>query len=145
MPHLTLPLSPEGCVVGLYVGVSAPRAEALAKASLPVPQAVQMRALIDTGATGTVIHAPLVKPLGLTPTGTVPVHTPSTAGKALPCLQYDVLLAIFHPKGSLVLGTMPVIAADLTGTGTEGLIGRDVLGGCLFIYDGVASQFSLAF
>jgi hypothetical protein len=145
MPHLTLPLSPGGCVLDLFVGVSTPRADALRKAGRPIPNPVQLKAIIDTGASSTLVCSNAIAPLGLMPTGTIPIHTPSTAGSAAVCAQYDVMLVVYHPKTSLVLGTVPVIANNLAGTGVQALIGRDVLAGCLFVYDGTTGLFSLAF
>ena len=145
MPHLSLPITPQGCVVDLIVGVSSQRADALRRAGQIVPAFVTVRGLIDTGATSTCIDPDAVRSLGLTPTGTVPIHTPSTAGTAYLCPQYDVMLAVYHPKHSLVLGTMPIITTPLSATGVDALIGRDVLGNCLYVYDGAAGTFSLAF
>ena len=59
MPHLSLPFSAGAPVIDLHVGVSGPRAEALRKAGLPIPPMMQLRALINAGASCTkmgVIH-----------------------------------------------------------------------------------------
>jgi predicted aspartyl protease len=132
-------------MVDLFIGVSGPRSAALQSAGIAVPQPVTVRAMIDTGASCTVIDPTSIQSLGLVPTGTVPIHTPSTAGTAIHCSQYDVMLAIYHPKFSLVVGTAPIITSDLLSQGFHALIGRDVLSRCLFIYDGAAAQFTLAF
>jgi predicted aspartyl protease len=145
MPHLTLPLSPSGCLVDLYVGVSEARRNALAAAKLPIPEVIRVHGLIDTGASCTVIDANAIASLQLTPTGSILVHTPSTGANAAAFAQYDVLLSIYHPTHSLVIGTIPIVTSDLAATGIQALIGRDVLAKCLLVYDGVASHFSLAF
>jgi predicted aspartyl protease len=106
---------------------------------------VSLRALVDTGASGTVIDPTAIQTLGLSPTGMVSIHTPSTGGTSVNCAQYDVMLAIYHPNHSLVMGTIPVIASHLASQGIHALIGRDVLSRCLLIYDGAISQFTLAF
>jgi hypothetical protein len=46
---------------------------------------------------------------------------------------------------NLILGTVSVAAADMTGTNTKALIGLDVLNGRLFSYDGLAKTFTFAF
>lgn len=145
MPHLTIPLAPNGPIVHLFVGVSAARDQALRKAGQPVPVMQRIITLIDTGASGTVIDTDAIQPLGLTPTGIVLVHTPSTAGQAATCPQYDVSLAIYHPDHSVFLGTMPVMCSHLSSSGIQALVGRDVLQKCPFVYDGSAGHFSLAF
>jgi len=56
-----------------------------------------------------------------------------------------VALGIHHPKDSMMLLTVPVIATELTSQGISALIGRDVLASCLLIYDGISGTFTLAF
>jgi hypothetical protein len=52
---------------------------------------------------------------------------------------------LIHPRLQLTLHALPVIASNLTAQGIQALIGRDVLARCLFVYDGAAGLFSLAF
>jgi hypothetical protein len=52
-------------MVDLYVGVTAQREAALKAAGIPVPSVISVRALIDTGASGTVIDSAALKPLAL--------------------------------------------------------------------------------
>ena len=59
--------------------------------------------------------------------------------------QYDVSLTLLHPKLSLNFGAVAVIGSQLSPQGIQALIGRDVLKNCLFVYDGQAGIFSLAF
>lgn len=145
MPHVTQQVSPNGPILDFVVGVSLPRAEALQRASLPMPNAVRVRGLIDTGASGTCVDPSCLTALGLAPTGQVPIHTPSTAGTPHTCDQYDISLMLIHPRLQLTLHALPVIASNLTAQGIQALIGRDVLARCLFVYDGAAGLFSLAF
>jgi len=84
--------------------------------------------------------------LGMTPTGMTHVHTPSTGGQAAAMPQYDVMLAIDHPSGPLLVDAVPIIAVpNFTLGGVRALIGRDVLSRCLFIFNGTAKNFTLAF
>lgn len=145
MPHLTVPFTGNGPLIDLSVGVSAQRRKALERAGMTVPSFQKARALIDTGASATCIDPAVLKPLGLTPTGTIHIHTPSTSGKPYVCEQFDVALGIDHPKHPMVLLTVPVIATELASQGISALIGRDVLASCLLIYDGTAGSFTLAF
>jgi hypothetical protein len=129
----------------VYVGVSNERRTALAAAKATVPPYVRLRMIVDTGATATVVDEAAIKPLGLSPTGLTPIHTPSTGGTPATCATYDISLALYHVTQPLILGTIPVIASDFSSQGIHGLIGCDVLRRCLFVYDGVAGSFTLAF
>src|SRR5438105_3157608 len=100
MPHFTLGLTSEGPLISMLVGVSAPRMQALQQAGLPIPQAVQLRCLIDTGASSTCLDATAITPLGLTPTGTALIATPSTGGTPHQCDTYDVGVMFYHPDNS---------------------------------------------
>jgi predicted aspartyl protease len=145
MPHLTLQIASGGPLVDIQVGVSEEREDALLKAGLPVPNPVQIRALIDTGASCTCIDPSALQSLGLTPTGSTPIHTPSTGGTAQNADQYDVSVILLHPNLQLTIPTVAIIEAELSIQGIQALIGRDVLQGCLLIYDGQAGIFTLAF
>jgi hypothetical protein len=145
MPHVTQQISPNGPVLDCLVGVSLPRAQALQRAGQKSPAPVPVRGLIDTGASSTCVDPTCFTVLGLTPTGQIPIHTPSTSGTPHLADQYDVSLVLLHPRLQLTLHALPVIASTLKNQGIQALIGRDVLKGCLLVYDGAAGLFSLAF
>ena len=145
MPHLTLHIAPSGPIFSLRIGVSAPRELALRAAGEPVPPTAIITALIDTGASSTCIDEAVLRSLNLTPTGTAPVTTPSTGTEPVVLSQYDVSLYIVHPSINLRLGAVPVLGTSLASQELDALIGRDVLSQCLFVYDGQAEVFVLAF
>ena len=147
MPHINLSMTHSGPLVDVWLAVSAPREAALRREKLPVPTPIKIRALLDTGASCTAIDPAAIAKLQVPVTGTTSILTPSTAGVAHTCNQYDVLLAILDPNGSpLYLGTsVPVVESALASQGIEGLIGRDVLGGALFIFNGTAGHFTLSY
>jgi hypothetical protein len=142
MPVLTTALTPEGPVLTLVIGVSKPRADALLAAGLPVPPPVQIRALIDTGASSTCVEAGALQSLSLVPSGAISMTTPSTGPNPVICNQYDVGVFVVHPVITLGLDTMPIIECQALGGGIQALLGRDFLGLCLFVYDGQAQRFS---
>jgi len=145
MPHFTLNLVPEGPIISLIVGASAPRIQALQAANLPIPTPVTLRCLIDTGASGTCLDTTAIAPLGLSPTGTTLISTPSTGANPHQCNTFDVGIMFYHTENSRVFGTVPVMATDFSAQQIDGLLGRDILSSCLFVYDGAAGIFSIAF
>jgi hypothetical protein len=146
MPHLTLPISFGGPLVDVLMGVSVPRQHALTKAKLPVPAPLIVRALIDTGASCTVVDCSILKALGVVSTGVIPIHTPSTkSGQPHLANQFDVSLIFSHPKLNWQFPAIPVLDSDLAHQGITALLGRDILKECLLNYDGVGGAFSLAF
>lgn len=138
MPHFTLQVSQSGPIVTAFVGVSVPRRTALIAAGRPVPDIVRISGLLDTGASGTAIDPSVLTALGLTPTGTTLVLTPTTGATPQPAEQYDVGFVIPAPNGApLFSQTLPVIASDLLAAqGFHALIGRDILSQCVFVYNG---------
>jgi hypothetical protein len=142
MPVLTTALTPEGPVLTLVIGVSKPRADALLAAGLPVPSSVQIRALIDTGASSTCVEDGALQSLSLVPSGAISITTPSTGSNPVTCNQYDVGVFVVHPVIALGLDTMPIIECQALGGGIQALLGRDFLALCLFVYDGQAQRFS---
>jgi hypothetical protein len=142
VPHLIQQIASGGPLLDILVGPSKPRADALRAANLPVPSAIQIRGLVDTGASCTCIDPAALQTLQLTPTGTIPIHTPSTGTQPHQTNLFDVLI---HPRLSLTIQAVSVAESHLAIQGIQALIGRDVLRNCLLIYDGQAGAFTLAF
>jgi predicted aspartyl protease len=105
--------------------------------AVPVPLTIP--ALIDTGATGTVIRQDLIPQLNLHPVGTTLIHTPSSIN----VVCYEYLMRIIFPN-NVVVETV-VIGAPLQGQNISCLIGRDVLQQGVFIYTGYTNTFTLSF
>lgn len=118
------------------------------KAGLPVPQWIPGVFLVDTGASGTCVDPAILAPLGLTPSGSVSVQTPSTGATPHQCSQYDVHLYIpgaDESKEGLVIPAIAVLETALSAQGIDGLIGRDVLDLCTLIYNSGIKTFTLAY
>ena len=146
MPTLTYQISALGPLLDVEIGVSGPRRDALHKAGLAIPSNVAVRALIDTGASCTGIDKAIIAALQLVSKGPIPVHTPTTGQAPKSCEQYDIHLRLIHPKLSFTFAALPVIETDdLSVQGIQGLIGRDVLRSCIFIFNGENGTYSLAF
>ena len=103
-----------------------------------VPQPVRVSALIDTGASQSVIQAGLAEQLGLPPVGMAAIHTASTAD--VPCALYDVRLAL---PSNVVVGLVAV-ETSLAGQSIQVLIGRDVLQQGVLVYVGYTGTFTFS-
>jgi predicted aspartyl protease len=126
--------------VELYVGVSAAAAE-FGPSRLPIP----VRALIDTGASKTNIVRWVFDRLGLSPVGQTFIHTASTGLTPSLADVYAVEISLGGEKTGLLATDLDVVAAeDLSGSGVEALLGRDIPGRGLLVYDGLEGRFTLA-
>jgi hypothetical protein len=147
MSILTAPLQPNGAIITVGFLVSAPRQEALKKAGQPVPRPVVVPCLVDTGASSTCVDPTVIQQLQIPPSGTVPIHTPSTGGTPCVCNQFDVGVGIVMDNGEIHLPGMiiPVIESNLKDQGIQALLGRDILEQSVLIYDGRRRLLTLAF
>ena len=150
MPYYALRTTLElGPVLPCFIGVSRERGDALVAAGMRVPEIVPVQGLIDTGASCTCVDPSVFETLGMSPTGKVPVYTPSTTeGTPHEANQYDISIRIpgFRDHDPpLIYLALPVIEANLSHQGYDALIGRDILNACLFVYDARSGFFTLAF
>lgn len=147
MPSINITIGPLGPIAIVFLGVSAPREAALKAAGLPVPMLVRGQFLIDSGASSTVVDPALVNSLGLIPTGTVGIHTPSTNGIVQTCNQYDVALFIPAATGvpGCIVNALPIIESPLASQGIDGLIGRDLMDNWACFYNGPSKIFTFSY
>lgn len=128
-----------GPVVEVRLAVGTIIEEVLKRDKQNIPTPVQALAMIDTGATGTVVREDIVKQLNLNPVGLTLINTPSSTN--VQCYEY--LMRILFPNNVLVEAV--VIAAPLHGQHIQCLIGRDVLRHGVLIYTGYIDSFTLSF
>jgi predicted aspartyl protease len=147
MPHFTLSLTQEAPIVVMFVAVSGAKAQALTAANQTIPAAQNICALVDTGASHTCVDPMVFTSLGLQPTGSTSMLTPSTGATPINADTYDVGIVI--PNGTqqgLVIANMPVSASELyQAQGFHALIGRDILERCVLTYNGAMAMFTLAY
>jgi hypothetical protein len=101
---------------------------------------VKVLAMIDTGATGTVIQQGIAQRLGLNPVSDTNMTTPSHANSRR--LQYDVQLVL---PNNVNIGSVLVTEAPLQNQHIQCLIGRDILQHGVLIYIGYSNSFTLSF
>jgi hypothetical protein len=143
MPSFTIQvpdLQKVGPVVEVRLAIGSIAEDVLRQAGQNIPTPVPALAMIDTGATGTVVREDVVKQLNLQPVGLTLINTPSSTN--VPCYQY--LMRLIFPN-NLVVDGIVVIAAPLLGQHIQCLIGRDVLQHGVFIYTGYINTFTLSF
>jgi hypothetical protein len=148
MPHFSLNFSAGGPLIRAVVSVSEARSKALTAAGSAIPPDQIITALVDTGASSTCIDPSVLDQLGLSPTGSCEVKTPSTGDGAATVSQYDVALLVYGRDTNsppLVFPVMPVLATPLATQGIQGLIGRDLLSQCVLVYNGTDGVFTLAY
>ncbi|MFL5244532.1 MAG: retropepsin-like aspartic protease [Gemmataceae bacterium] len=147
MPFINGLITADGPIIEIFIGPSTPRAAALKAAGQQAPNPVPARALIDTGASGTVIDKRVIQKLGLAPTGSVAMHTPSTGSAPQICYQYDVAIWFIQPQMQprfhLMSMTIPVIESDFSAHSIQALVGRDLLSRCMLFYNGSTSTFAV--
>lgn len=113
--------------------------EVLRKKNETIPTPIAASAMIDTGATGTVVRKDIIRQLNMNPIGTTLISTPSSTN--IRCYEY--LMRLLFPS-NVVVETV-VIAAPLLGQHIQCLVGRDVLQNGVFIYTGYINAFTLSF
>lgn len=128
-----------GPVVQVQIGIGSALEQHLRSKQQSVPPTVAAQALIDTGATGTVVNPGIVSSLNLNPVGSTLIHTASSSN--VRCSQY--LVRLHFPTG--VVAEALAISAPLHGQPIECLVGRDVLRHGVLIYNGYMQHFTLSF
>lgn len=126
-------------MVEIRLAVGAALESALKKVNQNVPAPLAAVALIDTGASGTVLQQGIASKLGLHPVGVTLINTPSSTN--VRCYQYEVRL--IFPNN--VIAQTTAIEAPLQGQNIQCLIGRDVLAHGVLVYIGYVNSFSLSF
>jgi hypothetical protein len=128
-----------GPVVDVQIGVNKDVESDLRDSGQNVPAPYLALAMIDTGASLTVIREGLAQDLGLQPTGVRMIHTPSDTN--VRCHEY--LVRLLFPNG--IVFEMDVVEAPLKGQHIDCLVGRDVLARGILVYIGPDNLFTLSF
>jgi hypothetical protein len=132
-------------MVPVRIGIAKPLKEHLAQAGKPIPNDQDVEALIDTGATVTMIDLGMAKMLGLQPVRAIPL---ATAGGSYRAPVFEISLGFLYPpqpEPRVWLEATPAAGGPLAGSNYLCLIGRDILANSVFVYDGVGANITLSF
>jgi hypothetical protein len=144
MPHITAQvanLTQIGPVLDVAITPTQSLAQQLQRKNQAVPAPVRVTALIDTGASGTVLTPAILQQLGVQPVGIVSMSTPSTT-QPVPAAQY--MVNVVFPN-RVVVPNVVVMEAPLGGQNIQCLIGRDILSAGVLVYLGHTNQFTISF
>lgn len=114
--------------------------QALDKSNEPVPDRVPGLALLDTGASVTVVDHKIAERLHLSPRGTRRLSVPNATTEQP---TFSLAFTIVAPA-PFTLTTLRAPSSDLAGLGVDLLIGRDILSQCLLIMNGPDGSFTLS-
>jgi len=143
MPALKGRVGAEGPLIEMKVMQSPQLVAQLKKAGLNFAAPCIINALIDTGASSLAIDMNILRSLGLKPTGTVKVHTPSTQGEGEEMSQYDIHVVIGEGQSYPLTMVLPAIGITIANQGFCALIGREILNHCILIYNGPEQKFHI--
>ena len=137
-----------GAFFSVEITVPKALAASLAQSGSPVPQPQTGMALVDTGATRTCVHEPILQAMGLNPTGTA--ETGTARG---PATQNVYKVDLIFPGRKWEFSPPGVISVDLTGQQLRlrpnpepvvALLGRDFLQIGLLVWNGPGGLWSFA-
>lgn len=122
----------------MRLGVTRAAEDVFKAAGQATPDPIEIAAMIDTGASHSVIQTGLAHRLNLNAVSTVAIHTPSSTNVI--CDVYAVRYVL--PNNIIHEGT--AIEMPLQSQTMQALIGRDLLADAVLIYLGYANQFTLS-
>lgn len=130
-----------GPVVEVFIGPTKALVDAMRTRKMPAPSPSRVMAMIDTGASCTVISPSVAGIMGLQPVDVARMSTPSTQQPMVANL-YNV--SIEFPN-RVVASDVLAVEAPLVGQPIQCLIGRDILSQGVLVYIGYTNQFTLSF
>lgn len=148
MSLISRPITAEGAVVDVCIGVSRPRETVLRRVGHRVPAKVPLRLLIDTGSFITGLPLAAFQSLDIEPFDEISIGTASTL-RDQPHLSplYQVGFSFISGTSLWTIPSIEAIAGagyDLA-DGVQGIIGRDILQHCNLVYLGKDRRFELAY
>lgn len=129
-----------GLILTTDLSIAAPHAALLSAAGKPIPPAIRVRLLVDTGATSSCVRHNIAEAAGLklisasVPVAGVGVVT--TGKKYLGRIQFAFPSKIIDGMGHTIWVDTEITSIDLPSPHIDGLIGRDVLSHFELSYSG---------
>jgi hypothetical protein len=147
VPVISSRYESSGPILDFWVGVSEPRRRLLESKGLPVPPALRLPFIIDTGADTTMVNDQHMRTLGIPPRGRRDIVTSSTeAGTPSWCETYDIsLMLVRGGDDPFVIPALEAFGRPLYGGSIEGMIGRDVLSRLTLVVEGRSNRFRLEY
>jgi predicted aspartyl protease len=145
MSRIEGPIDTSGAVISVRIEVSPRQAFALRQRGRPVPIGVDILAVVDTGASCSVLDEQIIRRLSLAPLGRVSIHTPSTGQAYVQRGSYLASIILGAGEPGRIEFVSRVIESELASQGFLALIGRDVLSRCILTFDGPADRFVLEY
>ena len=129
-----------GPILDVQIAPNKALVTALLEAGESVPSPLTVSAMLDTGATSSVVKEGIVQELGLLPVGITGINTPSSHNVL--CYQYFIRLVLQIPEQSAVFLDYETvfIEAPMPGHNIQVLLGRDFLSMCNLLYDGTGGR-----
>lgn len=139
-------LERDGPIIPVEVSMPVALEEWCVKHNYPVPPPIAGYALIDTGASISAIHEPILEQLSIIPFDSIPLITPSGTGRAF---VYPTRVS-FPALNVMGYTISRVVGSQLNWKTSDGknvimLLGRDLLAQFLLLYHGKFNQVILAF
>jgi hypothetical protein len=130
MRSLTGRIEPLGAFAYVTVMATSFQVDTLRAQGMPCPAPKQYAALIDTGASCSVLDSSIIASFGLTLAGQTLVHTPSTGPQYESRNQYAACLFLIDttldPGEGVAFYNVAAIESHLVSEGFAAIIGRDI-------------------
>ncbi len=126
----------KGPIVKLRLAPCRVALQAIERQGRPLPLPINLDAMVDTGASRSIIQEGLVEAMKIFPVGVV--HMTTSMRQNMLAYEYFLDAKLENINFSAVF-----IGASLPNSGVQVLLGRDFLSHGVFHYDGSASHFTL--
>ena len=146
MATQTGPITADGAVASVLIGVSEARRRVLLRVGFPVPAPFAVRAVLDTGSFISLADEPAIMALGVTSHDQQQFFTSATGATPHVRDVYKLSITLLDDGGK-ALAYWPSVdvlpAVFLPTDAVHGVIGRDLLGTAVLHFDGKGGAFTL--
>jgi hypothetical protein len=147
MPTLHGPITADGAVITISLGVSETTRRALQRRNLPVPVRSVLRVVVDPGSAMTLAdEVRAIGPLGVRSPRQQGILSSASGLTVNLRSVYDLSVELLDAGGYPLMywPWVNVLGATYDPASViQGVFGRDLLAGCVFHYDGKGGRFSL--